>query len=67
MHFKRFDNGMRLAEVILGPECALSSKSVRNLVEATTPNVVVFTARLAFIFFSVVPEEYSIPSLPNAA
>ena len=67
LYFKNFDNGMRLREVIIGPECAISSKAVRSLLKSIDSNAATFKSRLAFKFFSVVPKEYSIPPLDSTA
>jgi hypothetical protein len=55
--FFPFSKNLRLAEVILGPQCQLSIDHVRDLVDARHPNVLTYQARLAFKKFSVVPKE----------
>ena len=60
-HFYPFDVHLRLAEVILGPQCELPIDAVRDLTNARYPNAVVFRARLALKFFKVVPQESSVP------
>lgn len=61
LHFYLFDQSLQLREVILGPQCTLSLDNVRQLVSARYPQAVTFSARLAFKFFSVVPDERTIP------
>lgn len=57
LHFRSFDQDLRLAEVILGPQCNLSLDAVRELTSARYPNAVTFAARLACKLFEVVPQE----------
>ena len=61
LHFCRFDSTLKLAEVILGPQCSLSLDSVRELTQAHHPHAVIFQARLAFKHFKVVPDESTVP------
>ncbi len=61
LHFCRFDSTLKLAEVILGPECSLSLDSVLKLTQAHHPEAVVFKARLAFKHFKVVPDKRIVP------
>jgi hypothetical protein len=61
LHFCPFDGDLELAEVILGPQCNLSLDAVRDLVNARDAKAVTFGARLAFKFFSVVPDERTVP------
>lgn len=60
LHFCRFDSTLKLAEVILGPQCSLSLDSVREFTQTHHPHAVVFRARLAFKFFKVVPDERTV-------
>jgi hypothetical protein len=60
-HFLPFDDSLKLAEVILGPDCVLSMDHVTNVVSSQYSNVVTFHARLAWRSFTVVPKESSVP------
>ena len=60
-NFRPFDASVRLAEVILGPNCGESEDDVRDLVAGHDPGAVVFRARLAWKHFKVVPFESSVP------
>lgn len=57
IHFYPFGDHLRLAEVILGPQCVHSVDRIRDLVDARYSNVMTFQARLAFKAFSIVPKE----------
>ncbi len=61
LNFVAFGPELELAEVILGPQCNHSLQSIRDLVASRYANVVAFQARLAFKWFSVVPNERTIP------
>lgn len=61
LYFWKFGQLLDLAEVILGPRCNVSLKSVRQLTEAHHPHVVTFKARPAFKFFKVVPDKRTVP------
>lgn len=61
LHFYPFNEGLRLAEVILGPQCALSVTHVRQFAQALHPHAVTFASRLALKFFKVVPQESTVP------
>jgi hypothetical protein len=61
LNFYPFDTRLILREVILGPQCSLSVKSVRDLVSLRYPGAITFKSRLAFKFFSVVPKESTVP------
>jgi len=63
LFFRPFDEDMRLAEVILGPQSGLSLIAIRNLTNATNCGAVVFRARLAFRSFQVVPDGKSVPEI----
>jgi len=54
LYFRPFDEDMVLAEVILGPNCALKQHVVRNLVRATNPCAVVFRSRAEYGGFRVI-------------
>lgn len=58
-----FNQSLQLTEVILGPQCNLSLDEVRNLAKAVHTGVAVFKSRLAHKWFSVVPEESTVPPL----
>ena len=57
LYFRRFDSDMRLARVILGPNCALDPRAVRDLVHTTNPHAFVFRSRAEFGEFRVVFNE----------
>lgn len=61
LHFFPFDKSLKLAEVILGPQCTLSLDTVRQLTQEHHPRAVTFKARLAFKFFKVVPDGRTVP------
>lgn len=61
LHFVPFDDLLRLAEVILGPNCEEPLHSVRHLCSVRYPLARVFSARLAWKHFKVVPKESSVP------
>ena len=61
LHFVPFSSDLELAEVILGTECVLSLKAVREMVKFLYPNAVVYQARLEFKGFHIVPKESTIP------
>ncbi len=61
LHFYPFNQDLHLAEVILGPQCTLSLDAVRKLTKARQPNAVTYQARLAWKWFSVVPQESTVP------
>ena len=61
LHFWPFGQYLELAEVILGPQCSVSLKSVQQLTQAQHPQAVTFQARLAFKFFKVVPDGRTVP------
>ncbi len=57
LHFHPFGDEIRLAEVILGPNCELQLPDVRGQVQAVHPHAHIFCARLATQHFKVVPKE----------
>lgn len=61
LHFYPFNEDLQLAEVILGPQCTLSLDAVRALTTAKYPEVTTFRARLGWKWFSVVPQESTVP------
>jgi hypothetical protein len=61
LHFRPFDEKLRLAEVILGHSCERSLEEVRKLTSEHQPHVRTFSARLAFNHFKVVPKESTVP------
>jgi hypothetical protein len=61
LFFKPFGADLELAEVILGPRCALSLDAIRKLTSSLHPNVKTYCARLAIKQFSVVPKEKTVP------
>ena len=56
LHFWPFDRNLRLAEVILGPQCTLSLDAVRHLTRDCRPEAIVLKSRLAHKFFKIVPD-----------
>jgi hypothetical protein len=65
IHFYAFDNDIYLAEVILGPLCSLDVNSVRDLTRTHHPSATTIRSRLAHNFFSVVPDESTVPLYSN--
>jgi hypothetical protein len=61
LHFIPFDSSLRLAEVILGTQCALSLDDVKRFTKAHHPDIVTYRARLAFKFFKIVPLGTTVP------
>jgi hypothetical protein len=61
LYFRGFGRGLRLREVILGPQCILSLPKVRRLVSAHHDDVSTIKARLAYKFFKVVPNARTVP------
>ena len=61
LHFMPFGPDLQLAEVILGEQCDHSLETIRHLVAGRYSGVTAFRARLAFKWFSVVPNELTIP------
>jgi len=61
LHFYRFDDRLRLSEVILGPECDQPLDDVRALVSKLHPKATTIASRLAFGHFAVVPKESTVP------
>jgi hypothetical protein len=60
-YFYPFDEQIRLGSVVLGPLCKLPLAAVRKLARDTyQPGINVIKARLAFKWFSVVPQEQSV-------
>ena len=54
MYFYDFSDHLQLAEVILGPRCAIPITKVRSLVSDFKPGVEVRQSRIAFQSFRVV-------------
>jgi hypothetical protein len=61
LYFRRFDASLRLAEVILGPNCAESVEEVRRVVQTNSQGAITFKARPAWQHFKVVPLESTVP------
>ena len=61
LHFYPFDSNLSLAEVILGPECVLSLRDLRQFTKAIHPRAITYQARIAYKWFNVVPEEKTLP------
>jgi hypothetical protein len=54
LYFRSFDEGMRLAEVILGPRCRKQIEKFRDETRKTSPCAIVFRSRMAFGEFKVI-------------
>ena len=52
---------LQLREVILGVNCPISLGAIKKLTDSKYPNVATYKARLADKFFSIVPDETTIP------
>lgn len=61
LYFMPFGAELELAEVILGPECVLSLDAVKKIVTAKYSGVAVYSARLMYKRFRIVPKEETIP------
>jgi hypothetical protein len=61
LYFHPFNEDLQLAEVILGQRCERSLDEVRELTKSMSPTVSCIESRLAVKFFSIVPEESSVP------
>jgi hypothetical protein len=65
MHFKRFDEEVRLREVVLGPECSLPFRATRDLVTKHHPGVITVTGTMAKKYFSIVPVADTVPEIKS--
>jgi hypothetical protein len=65
LYFESFSPQMRLREVILGPLCSLQLEPVRALVNKHHKDVVTIKSRPAHKFFSIVPDEDTVPVVPK--
>lgn len=61
LFFEKFGNDVRLREVIVGPLCIEDVAALRAKVNSLHKDVTTFKARLADKFFSVVPDEPTVP------
>lgn len=61
LSFLNFDSKLALAEVILGPECRMSLAAIRQLTSANHTDAVTYASRLAHNWYSVVPNESTVP------
>jgi hypothetical protein len=61
LFFEKFSNDVRLREVIVGPLCSENVAALRAKVNSLHNDVTTFKARLADKFFSVVPDEPTVP------
>ncbi|QXH92849.1 MULTISPECIES: DUF2971 domain-containing protein [Pseudomonas] len=61
LYFLPFGPGLELTEVVLGPLCTHSLKSVRELVTSRYPTAITYKSRLAYKTYKVVPDELTIP------
>ncbi len=60
-HFRQFDEDLELAEVVLGAQCEMSVDAVRDFTRSHHAKVATFKARPAEKFYSVVPDEDTLP------
>lgn len=60
LYFWPWNNDVKLAEVILGHHCQADLLPLREEIKGKYPNVHVFSARLAWQHFKVVPREKSV-------
>jgi Protein of unknown function (DUF2971) len=65
LFFEPFSNDVRLREVILGPACTHAVQTMRELVNTHHKNVVTIKSRLAEKYYSVVPQEDTVPRIPS--
>ena len=61
LHFFTFDNEIAVAEIVLGMHCKYSVADIRKLVGGSFPGAVAFKARPAIKYFSMVPDEPTVP------
>lgn len=61
LFFEKFGSEVRLREVIVGPLCKEDVAALRAKVNSLHSDVTTFKARLADKFFSVVPDEPTVP------
>jgi hypothetical protein len=61
LFFERFGSEVRLREVIVGPLCGEDVAALHAKVNSLHSGVTTFKARLADKFFSVVPDEPTVP------
>lgn len=66
LYFRRFDNDLRLVEVILGPRCGLKPAEVWKVAQATNPCAIVFRSRLEFGGFRIIRDGRDLPSIAKA-
>jgi hypothetical protein len=64
LFFEPFSSHIRLREVILGPFCTLPFEATRELVNTHHKEVVTIKARHADKYYSVVPDEKTVPDVP---
>jgi hypothetical protein len=65
LHFFAFSDQLKLAEVVLGVECALSIEAVRKLLSIHHSNATSVRTRLALGSFAMVPYEVTIIAIPE--
>jgi hypothetical protein len=61
LYFEKFSAELQLREVIVGPQCSEDVTALRAKVNSLHKDVTTFKARLADKFFSVVPDEPTVP------
>jgi hypothetical protein len=65
LHFYRFNEQLKLTEVILGAECSIAHREVQHLVATHHPQANTIKARLAFEKFRIAPDEPTIKHIPE--
>ena len=56
-HFRKFDEDIRLSEVIVGPLCSVSKSTLTKAIRSYSPPPRIIKARLAFESFRVVKDQ----------
>lgn len=65
LHFRAFDDRLKLTEVIVGAECSISFDEIRKLVKTHHPIANSVGARMAYGSFNMVPMEKTIIEIPK--
>lgn len=65
LHFRTFDERLRLTEVVVGAECSISFDEIRKLVKTHHPTANTVQTRMAYGSFNMVPLERTIIAIPN--
>jgi hypothetical protein len=64
LHFRKFDNRLKLTEVVVGAECSISFDEIRKLVKTHHPIANTVRTRMAYGSFNMVPLEKTIIAVP---